>query len=224
MQHWLWLLVIPFCGVSGYAGEHQASARLKQLGAHVFTNRSGTVIEVTLNNNPRISDGDLELLNAFSDLADLSLENTKISDAGIQRLKKCQKLEWLNLYRTQIGDAALKHLAAFPNLKHLPIGETRITDTGLKHLTNMSQLVYLGLRGTSVGDAGLRHVHVLTNLTGLHLGATRISNHALTNLPPSLEISGCTILLSVMTQSPHYPGSQTSKNCAFTAPKSRLRE
>jgi hypothetical protein len=49
----------------------------------------------------------------------LSLENTKISDAGIAFLKYYKKLKWLYLDNTKITDAGLVYLKEFNGLKKL---------------------------------------------------------------------------------------------------------
>ena len=93
---------------------------------------------------------DLRLVAECSEITDLSLEQTKISDAGSAHLRGLPKLQWLNLYRCEIGDEGLKHLKTIDRLQHLPLGETKVTGVGLAHLQDMRQLVYLGLRGNSM--------------------------------------------------------------------------
>jgi hypothetical protein len=154
--------------------------RLKQLGATVFT-RGDDVIEVNANCTD-IADDDLALLSEFTEITDLSLEETTITDVGLMHIRNLQKLEWLNLYRARIGDDGLQEVARLKSVQHLPIGDTKVTDAGLAHLSDMKQLVYLGLRGNNVTDAGMRHVRGLVRLTGLHLGETKVTGAGLTHL------------------------------------------
>ncbi|MBP87156.1 MAG: hypothetical protein CMJ64_10630 [Planctomycetaceae bacterium] len=154
--------------------------RLKRLGATVLT-RDDDVIEVNANRR-RIADKDLALVSEFTQMTDLSLEETTISDAGLVHLRNLQQLEWLNLYRSRIGDQGLKEVSRLKSLQHLPIGETKVTDDGLDHLSDMKQLEYLGLRGNNVTDDGVKHVRELVRLTGLHLGETRVTDAGLTHL------------------------------------------
>ena len=154
--------------------------RLRRLGATVFL-RGDEVVEVNANRTP-ITDEDLEAIADFTRLTDLSLEGTRIGDAGLVHLRKLQKLEWLNLYRCPIGDAGLRELKGLGNLRHLPIGESKVTDAGLIHLRDMRRLVYLGLRGVDVTDVGLKHLRPLTNLQGLYLGETEITDAGLAHL------------------------------------------
>jgi hypothetical protein len=154
--------------------------RLKKIGATIFT-QGNDVVEVN-GNRTNITDKDLQLVSEFTQLTDLSLEETTVSDTGIAELHNLQKLEWLNLYRTRIGDDSLNEVRQLRSLQHLPVGETNVTDAGLAHLSEMKQLVYLGLRGNNVTDDGIKHLRQLVQLTGLHLGSTRVTNDGLTHL------------------------------------------
>ena len=167
------ICTVLICVVSMDACGQQAERidALKKLRAVVFV-KTGHVVEVNANRT-KIVDDDLRLVAGFSEMTDLSLEQTKIGSASLVHLRRLKKLEWLNLYRTQVGDEGLRHLSALPKLRHLPIGETNITDAGLAHLATMKQLLYLGLRGNKITDAGLVHLRQLTNLRGLFLGETK---------------------------------------------------
>jgi hypothetical protein len=163
--------------------EQDLTARLRDLGVQVFTHpRTRRVVEINANQNTRLENDHLRWIANFTELTDLSLEATQITDQGIAHLAKLRKLEWLNLYRTKVGDESLRVLSEMKSLRHLPIGETRVTDQGLAHLEKMDQLVYLGLRGNKITDEGLRSLATLTNLTGLNLAETAISDVGLGQL------------------------------------------
>jgi hypothetical protein len=159
---------------------HERIQQLQQLGVTVFT-QGDDVVEVNANRTD-ITDRDLSLVSEFTQLTDLSLEETTVSDTGIAALQHLKKLEWLNLYRTQIGDDSLKVIRRLESLRHLPIGETNVTDSGLAYLSDMKQLVYLGLRGNNVTDDGIKHLRQLVQLTGLHLGKTKATDGGLAHL------------------------------------------
>src|SRR5262245_35609956 len=124
--------------------ELQIVQRLESLGARVF-NDGERVVEVKLDRT-RVTDEDLKLVAALTDVTDLSLEMTQIGDTGMGHLKSMHRLEWLNLFGTQVGDKGLEHLKQLTSLKHLPVGHTKVTDAGMVHLESMPQLRYLGLR------------------------------------------------------------------------------
>ena len=60
--------------------QDQILEKLASLGAHVFK-QSGRVVEVNLNGT-KAADADLRLLAELSEITDLSLEQTQVSDAG----------------------------------------------------------------------------------------------------------------------------------------------
>ncbi|HRQ90957.1 MAG TPA: ribonuclease inhibitor, partial [Bacteroidia bacterium] len=64
----------------------------------------------------------------------LHLENTGITDAGLDALKGLERLEYLNLYGTQVSDAGLQKLAGLKNLKKLFVWQTKATDAGAAKL------------------------------------------------------------------------------------------
>ena len=154
--------------------------QLRELGAVVFT-QGDDVVEVSANRT-KISDTDLQLISDFTQLTDLSLEETSVSDNGLVHVRDLHKIEWLNLYRTEIGDAGLQTLSQLRSLQHLPVGETNVTDDGLAHLKDMRQLLYLGVRANHVTDDGVKHLSELVNLTGLHLGETLVTSAGLKHL------------------------------------------
>jgi len=162
------------------AGVEQDVQRIEMIGGTVFR-RDGRVVEVLLNRR-EATDEHMSAIAAFKGLTDLSLEETAVGDAGMERISGLQRLEWLNLYRTRVGDDGLRALCRIESLRMLPIGETRVTDAGLAHLPALARLEYLGLRGNKITDSGLEHVGKLTTLKGLHLGGTGVTDAGLSRL------------------------------------------
>jgi len=158
----------------GLTSSETSKRKVEELGGNLFFEK-GKVVEVVLNKT-QVEDKDLTLLEAFPHMRDLSLENTRIGNAGMVHAAKLPKLEWLNLYRTWVGDDGARSLAESKSLKMLPIGETNLTDKGLVHLSRMRQLTYLGLRGNNVTDKGVLHLGKLIKLEGLYLGETRVTD------------------------------------------------
>ena len=161
----------------GVGSVEPAIAELRAVGAIVFSDsKSKVVTEVSANGNEEIRDSHLRLIARFTAATDVSLEKTRVGDAGVRQLKGLRKLEWLNLFQTQVGDAGLKELSEIDSLKLLPIGGTRVTNAGLEHAGEMEQLEYLGLRGNAIDDRGMVHLGGLANLKGLHLGETGVGD------------------------------------------------
>ena len=92
--------------------------------------RIGTLI---LQDTP-ITDEGLQFLANLTQLQHLSLANTQITDAGLQYLKGMTQLEWLNLDSTQVSDAGLEQIKRLPKLERLVLTHTDVTDEGVKRL------------------------------------------------------------------------------------------
>lgn len=126
-------------------------------------------------------DDDLETIGALSDLTELKLWESVISDAGLVHLAGLRKLECLELGY---------HQDRISSLSHLPI-----TDDGLACLAGLRRLKYLNLSGSSIRGEGLRHLKGLTELEDLDLGETKLTDAALPYLAqfPRLKNSTFTV-------------------------------
>ena len=163
--------------------EKKAIQALKDLGAVFFQHpKSKRVSEVKLNAIAKLKDADLALFSAFSELTDLSLEETKISGDGLKHIAELEKIEWLNLWDTKVDDKGLAHLKKLTALESLPVGRTAITDAGLLHLEKLPQLAYLGLRDTAVTDTGIKHLAKYPALTELNLRGTKVTDECIATL------------------------------------------
>jgi len=92
--------------------------------------RIGTLI---LQDTP-ITDEGLQFLANLTQLQHLSLANTQITDTGLQCLKRMTELEWLNLDSTRVSDAGLEQVKGLPHLRRLVLTHTDVTDDGVKRL------------------------------------------------------------------------------------------
>ena len=110
----------------------------------------------------------------------LTLNYTKISDAGLKEVAKLPNLTSLDLmYCKQITDAGLKELVKLKELATLILTGTKITDTGLKEVIQLKQLEVLYLRSAQISDAGLKELAKLSNLRMLDLGTSQITDAGL---------------------------------------------
>ena len=85
----------------------------------------------------RVADAEMEELQHFPALEDLTLVGTPVGDAGIQFLATHPRLLRLNLESTKITDAALQSLATFPQLSDLRMANTKITDAGMVYVVRI---------------------------------------------------------------------------------------
>ena len=129
----------------------------------------------------RVTDAGLKHLEGLTKIEALSLGHTQVTDRGLGYVVGFSELQGLNLSDTQITDAGLERLKALPGLQGLSLAGTRVTDLGLRHLKNLSNLESL-LGRTRVTDAGLAHLKHLTKLEFLLLGRTRVADAGLAHL------------------------------------------
>ena len=66
-----------------------------------------------------VTDADIALLAAFTEVRSLELSNTRVTDAGMASLKSLVNLEELNLINNRISDAGLSGVADLVNLRRL---------------------------------------------------------------------------------------------------------
>ena len=103
------------------------------------------------------------------------------------------KVTSLDLDDTQITDAGLQEVAKLQGLETLWLGRTKITDEGLKEVAKLQKLETLSLGGTKITDVGLKEVAKLQNLMGLQLMVTKVTKAGVAELKkalPNCEITG----------------------------------
>jgi len=91
----------------------------------------------------KISDAGLAKLKNLKNLNRLHLEQTAVGDAGVARLSGADNLEYLNLYGTKVSDAGLKHLQGLKNLKKVFAWQTQVTQAGAESLRKAKEGLYV---------------------------------------------------------------------------------
>ena len=152
------------------AEEAQALAEIKEYGGTVTLNAKGRVVEVDLHTS-KISDDGLEHLRRLSHLQSLNLACCKnVTNAGLKHLTGLICLQSLTLGGTQVTDEGLRNLEGLSHLRSLSLCGVKVTDSGLDHLRGLTNLRVLELQGTEVRGQGLRHLRELRQLQSLDLG------------------------------------------------------
>ncbi len=162
-------------------------AQIKKLGGHVRhdENDPGKPVVSVEFSNPAFTDAEMVHLKGLTNLRELSLRGTKVTDTGLGHLKG-MALTSLDLLFTPVSDAGLEHLKGMTSLQTLVLTETRVTDAGLKHLTGLTRLGYLGLNATKVSDAGIEHLKELKSLRTLTLRGTHVTDTGVRELHSAL--------------------------------------
>jgi hypothetical protein len=105
----------------------------------------------------------------------IDLGGPRITDAGIERLGMCSRLQTLILTSTNIGDQSLVTIGALPRIERLELGYTAITNDGIRNLTNLSRLKSLYLNGTQIDDGAIDNLAQLHSLEVLSVRRTKLS-------------------------------------------------
>lgn len=116
----------------------EALAAIKQLGGVLvhyddrLPGRPVTMLDLT--GHPRCEDGWTRYFPALPELRQVGLSGTKITDAALEPLARCKKLDALFLAGTQITDAGLDKLAACRALQFVDLHQTAVTRVGVARL------------------------------------------------------------------------------------------
>ncbi len=115
---------------------------------------------VTVIEGSKATDEDMVYVSCFKDVAVLVLDDTRVTDRGLERtgIDGSKHLKVLSLAHTQITDAGLVHLEGLKNLKELDLAGTPITDAGLEHLKELKRLRSLTLTDTQVSAEGIKRL------------------------------------------------------------------
>jgi len=121
----------------------RAVAHIENLGGRVFVDaekQKDQVVSVVFTFRP-LTDGDLHglkddlhHLNDANRFQRLFLDNTKITDAGLEDLSALTQLEVLSLKGSAITDAGLQKLKGLTALRRLIVIGAPVTDGGVKEL------------------------------------------------------------------------------------------
>ena len=129
-----------------------------------------------------VTDTGLEHVRGCTELQWLDLSFTAVGDAGLVRCAEASKLQQLNLEQTRITDRALDTVSGFRQLQELDLSQTAVTNQGLAELESLSRLEVLWLTGTQITDEGLSALSSLRNLEQLDVEGTRVTPAALDQL------------------------------------------
>jgi len=138
-------------------------------------------------NETQVTDPGLEYLDWLPSLKSLDLCRSNVSDQGLAHVRTQTNLNYLNLCLTPISDAALAHLQKLTNLEHLYLSDTGVTNDGVHLLQQLSSLQAISLDGTEVNGSGLIHLAGLPSIMSLFLGGAHLCD---ADLEPIKRFSG----------------------------------
>jgi hypothetical protein len=137
----------------------EALDNIKHLGGKVTTapELPGDPVIAIDATTRRLGDRMVAPLGELTDLQDLNLRQTLITDKGVAALKDLGRLRVLTLSENRISDTSLESLKDLKSLQVLGLSETDISDAGLPALYGLTELqaVYLS-RCAKVTPAGIK--------------------------------------------------------------------
>jgi len=166
--------------LSGTETEGQVNGQLADLTPLKGVNLS-SLTKLSLNNS-KIDDAGLVHFKDCKNLTGLWLNRSKVTNAGMACFKDCKNLNTLGLKFTEVDDAGLACFKGCKDLTGLDLGELRVTDQGLGNFKDCKGLTELWLNRTLVTDAGLAHFKDCKDLAIVHLGGTQMNDDGVAHL------------------------------------------
>jgi hypothetical protein len=125
--------------------------------------------------------GILQPIAGLTQLADLYLSRSSVTDDDLQVLAGLTNLQRLSLNETAITDGAAPVLGELTGLTRLHLSGTGMTDVGLESMAGMSELLELRVDFTSVTNAGVASLRT-EKLQVLGLNGTAVDNGVVESL------------------------------------------
>ena len=137
-----------------------------------------------------VSDKGLQALRGMNRLREIDLHSTMITGRGFKFLAQLPNLETINAGSNRIGDDGIEYLIALKKLKELHLSRGGLTNQALVSLSRMPQLTILDIQyNNRITDAGIAQLSRLKNLEILQIGETSIGGVSVKTLRklPSLK-------------------------------------
>lgn len=137
-----------------------------------------------------VEQGGLVGLAAAPKLEVLWFHPTPIADADLAPIGRIKSLKKLTIQQCRITDAGVKHLAGLKNLVELSLSENEITDVALASVGKMEMLQQLGLTKCKITGSGFKHLAKLKQLNTIWLGDSLTTDEYLSDLSALSELKG----------------------------------
>lgn len=137
---------------------------------------------------PDMTDADLEYLAGCTKLQSLSLQPSSITDAGVASLSRFGQLEHLTVTTDRsLTEDVFSTIEQLSHLKSLRLEAPEMTDVSLAPFSSLRKLDLLRLTGATIRGDDLKHLTGLGGLRVLDLINCRIEADGLAALQPSLS-------------------------------------
>jgi len=159
--------------------------------AHLKALKSLRYLSLRGNTNDDI-DQFLVHVGELTQLEELDLRDTEVSDAGLAHLSRMTKLKKLQLGSNpptlKITDAGMAHLKKLKSLEELDLPYEGITDVGLTHLAELNFLKKINAQGRGITDEGLKAIAKIKSLEDLSIRSRNVTDVAMANIAQCLSL------------------------------------
>jgi hypothetical protein len=138
-------------------------------------------LEVLSLHTTQFNDAAMPFLTGLTELRELTLSDTGVSDQGLVNLKDLKNLEVLRLRKLQTNGASFKSVPC-QKLRVLEVGRTAFGIEGWRFMKKMPNLEILRAGECGFGDDALKSLRGCTNLQELYLGKNGITDNGLKSL------------------------------------------
>jgi Leucine-rich repeat (LRR) protein len=154
---------------------------------------------LSLAGTPRITDVGMDDIKRLTQLEYLAILGTQVGDAGLTDIKGLTRLKRLYLERNKVSDAGLATIRNLTDLIELDLQEEGVTDAGLINIEPLKRLQKLTLKGPKFTDAGLEHIRELRDLRTLSVRSDSISDSGLKNFRGLIHLASLSLIYTNMT-------------------------
>lgn len=127
-----------------------------------------------------VTDEDLLELGHLPNLQALDVSHTRVTPAGLMKLRDSRKVQYLMVSGLAIDEESLNEIVqVWPRLTTLGLEKTNIPPGGFRSLSTLRRLQDLNLSRTAVSDRDLKWISGLAQLKTLHINQTGISDRGM---------------------------------------------
>ena len=120
-------------------------------------------------NDTDLNDDDLKSID-FIPIRGLRMNNTQITDRGLESLKEEGSLKEIYLVKTRVSDAGIRSLAKLPHLSYIHLDDTAVSDEAVKTLSTCPEISTISVKnckkvkGTSLDSLARSEVYTSISL------------------------------------------------------------
>lgn len=118
-----------------------------------------------------VTDDGIKLLEYCTELKELHLIETSITDKGMHSIGLLSTLKWLTIDDANVTTTGISKIASLRKLEGLQILGTKMKEDAFVILHSFPELVYLESDGCDIGDIGMALIAQATNLGSLKISA-----------------------------------------------------